>query len=144
MPVVEEVRQLTNDGNLKSTFSTIVSDGSRVYFDETDSGKLVSMQVSTTGGQATLVPTTFKVNSGIAGLTPDNSALTVFGNGFDTNRRLPEMIYATCLPLPGDPQQARSNCPELGQGLLARIPARTCPLSGRTPIFRRTVWNNRP
>jgi eukaryotic-like serine/threonine-protein kinase len=97
-PTVEEVRQLTNDGNLKSTFSTIVSDGSRVYFDETDSGKLISMQVSTTGGQATPVLTTFKMNNGIAGLTPDNSALTVFGNGFPSGLWL--------LPLPaGEPRR---------------------------------------
>jgi eukaryotic-like serine/threonine-protein kinase len=97
-PTVEEVKQLTNDGNLKSTSSTIVSDGSRVYFDETDSGKLVSMQVSTTGGQAAPVPTTFKMNSGIAGLTPDNSALAVFGNGFPSGLWL--------LPLPaGEPRR---------------------------------------
>lgn len=55
-PVVEEVRQLTDDGNPKSTLSTIVSDGSRVYFDETDLGQIVSKQVSTTGGQAQRLP----------------------------------------------------------------------------------------
>ena len=82
-------RQLTNDGNLKSTFSTIVSDGSRVYFDEMDSGKLVSMQVSATGGQATPVPTTLKTNGGIAGLAPDNSALI----GIWT--RIPERLMAS-------------------------------------------------
>jgi serine/threonine protein kinase/Tol biopolymer transport system component len=79
MPVVEDVRQLTNDGNLKATFSTIVSDGSRVYFDEMDSGDPVSMQVSATGGQATPVPTTLRTSGGTAGLTPDNSALMMFG-----------------------------------------------------------------
>jgi serine/threonine protein kinase len=82
MPVVEDVRQLTNDGNLKATFSTIASDGSRVYFDEMDSGNPISMQVSATGGQATPVPTTFRTSGGTAGLLPDNSALMVFGNGF--------------------------------------------------------------
>jgi len=98
IPVVEEVRQLTNDGNLKATFSTIVSDGSRVYFDEMDSGNPVSMQVSAIGGQATPVPTTFRTNGGTAGLTPDDSALMVFGNGFPSGLWL--------LPLPaGEPRR---------------------------------------
>jgi hypothetical protein len=64
---------------LKSTLSTIVSDGSRVYFDEMDSGNPVSMEVSAASGQATPVPTTLKTNGGTAGLTPDNSALMMFG-----------------------------------------------------------------
>jgi serine/threonine protein kinase/Tol biopolymer transport system component len=98
MPVIEDVRQLTNDGNLKGTFSTIVSDGSRVYFDEMDSGNPVSMEVSAAGGQATPVPTTFRANGGTAGLTPDNSALMVFGNGFPSGLWL--------LPLPaGQPRR---------------------------------------
>jgi eukaryotic-like serine/threonine-protein kinase len=98
IPVVEEVRQLTNDGNLKSTFSTIVSDGARVYFDEMESGNPVSMQVSATGGQGTPVPTTLKSNEGIAGLTPDNSALMVFGKGVPSGLWLP--------PLPaGEPRR---------------------------------------
>jgi eukaryotic-like serine/threonine-protein kinase len=81
MPVVEEVKQLTNDGSLKATFSTIVSDGSRVYFDEMDSGHPVDMQVAATGGQVTPVPTTLKKSGGTAGITPDNSALMMFGTG---------------------------------------------------------------
>jgi serine/threonine protein kinase len=98
VPVVEDVKQLTNDGNLKATFSTIVSDGSRVYFDEMDSGNPVSMQVSATGGQATPVPTTLRTNSGTAGLAPDNSALLVFGRGSPSSLWL--------LPLPaGEPRQ---------------------------------------
>jgi serine/threonine protein kinase/Tol biopolymer transport system component len=98
IPVVEEVRQLTNDGNLKATFSTIVSDGSRVFFDEMDSGNPVSMQVSAIGGQATPVPTTFRTNGGTAGLTPDDSALMVFDNGFASGLWL--------LPLPaGEPRR---------------------------------------
>src|SRR5580704_12824988 len=97
-PVVEEVKQLTNDGNLKATFSTIVSDGSRVYFDEMDSGNPVSMQVSAAGGQATPVPTTLRTNSGTAGLAPDNSALMVFGQGSPSGLWL--------LPLPaGEPRR---------------------------------------
>jgi Tol biopolymer transport system component len=84
MPIVEDVRQLTNDGNLKATFSTIVSDGSRVYFDEMDSGNPVGMQVSATGGQATPVPTTLKTSGGTVGLTPDNSALMMFGTSTTT------------------------------------------------------------
>jgi|HubBroStandDraft_6_1064221.scaffolds.fasta_scaffold52572_1 serine/threonine protein kinase/Tol biopolymer transport system component len=79
MPLIEEVRLLTNDGNLKSTISTIATDGARVYFDEMNSGNPVSTQVSAKGGQATPVPTTLKTSGGTVGLTPDNSALMMFG-----------------------------------------------------------------
>jgi len=81
-PIVEEVRQLTDDGNVKGTRSTIVSDGARVYFDEMDAGQTTSKQVAVTGGEATPVPTALTTNrGGIAGLAPDNSALMVFGTG---------------------------------------------------------------
>ena len=70
VPQVEGVRQLTDDGNPKSTRSTIVSDGSRVYFDEMDSGQIVSKQISATGGQVAAVPTTLERPGGIAALAP--------------------------------------------------------------------------
>jgi eukaryotic-like serine/threonine-protein kinase len=107
IPVVEEVRQLTDDGNPKSTLSTIVSDGSRVYFDEIDSGQNVSKQVSTTGGQATAVAKSLQAN-GIAALAPDNSALLSFGTG------TPQSLWL--LPLPaGEPRRlsAITGNPEL-------------------------------
>jgi serine/threonine protein kinase len=107
IPVVEQVRQLTDDGNPKSTVSTIVSDGSRVYFDETDLGQIISNQVSITGGQATTVSTSRQAN-GIAALAPDNSALLSFGTGTPQNLWL--------LPLPaGEPRRlsAITGAPEL-------------------------------
>ena len=107
IPVVEEVRQLTDDGNPKSTLSTIVSDGSRVYFDETDLGQVVSKQVSTTGGQATAVAKSRQA-IGIAALAPDNSALLSFGTG------TPQSLWL--LPLPaGEPRRlsAITGDPEL-------------------------------
>jgi eukaryotic-like serine/threonine-protein kinase len=81
MPTVQDVTQLTDDGNPKSTVSTVVSDGSRVYFDEAEFGRSVTKQVSVTGGQAIPVPTSERTNAGMAALTPDNSALLVYGSG---------------------------------------------------------------
>ena len=106
IPAVEQVRQLTDDGIPKSTLSTIVSDGSRVYFDETDLGQFVSKQVSTTGGQPAAV-TSLHTN-GIAALAPDNSALLSFAAGTRPSLWL--------LPLPaGEPRRlsAISGDPEL-------------------------------
>jgi serine/threonine protein kinase/Tol biopolymer transport system component len=97
LPIVEQVRQLTDDGIPKTTLSTIVSDGSRVYFDETDFGQIISKQVSTSGGQATVVPTSLHTN-GIAALAPDNSALLSFATGTRQSLWL--------LPLPaGEPRR---------------------------------------
>ncbi len=97
VPQVEGVRQLTDDGNPKSTISTIASDGSRVYFDEIESGQMISKQVSAMGGQATAVPTSLQTN-GIAALAPDNSALLGFGTGSRAGLWL--------LPLPaGEPRR---------------------------------------
>jgi serine/threonine protein kinase len=82
-PEVEGVAQLTDDNNPKATFSTIVSDDSRVYFDEMDSGRNTTKQVSTSGGQSSPVLTSVPASlqgSNVAGLSPDASALLVLGH----------------------------------------------------------------
>jgi hypothetical protein len=58
-PIVEAVRQPTDDANPKVTHSNMVSDGYRVYFDEIDSGQTVSKQVFGSGdsGSHELQPT---------------------------------------------------------------------------------------
>ena len=76
VPVVESVTQLTDDGQPKHR---MVSDGSRIYFNELQAGSWRIAQVSVTGGATALVETPFA--SFIAGMKPDGSALLtwVFG-----------------------------------------------------------------
>jgi serine/threonine protein kinase len=97
VPIVEAVTQLTDDGNPKGTNGTLATDGSRVYFDEMDSGQYLTKQVSARGGQTTPIPSAPK-ESGIAALTPDASALLAFGQGNPAGLWL--------LPLPaGEPRR---------------------------------------
>ena len=53
-PVVEGVSQITDDGNPKS-ITGLVSDGSRVYFNEIRDGTQVLAEVATTGGESGLI-----------------------------------------------------------------------------------------
>jgi hypothetical protein len=72
IPAVEEVTQLTDDGESKQ--GTVVTDGSRVYFNEGQTGSLKIAQVSVTGGPTATVETRL-TNPQIAGLAPDGSSL---------------------------------------------------------------------
>jgi Tol biopolymer transport system component len=80
VPVVESVTQLTDDGEPKT--GQLVSDGSRVYFDEGPNGSWKIAQVSTTGGRTSLVDTRV-ANPWVAGVAPDNSALLVSAGGYE-------------------------------------------------------------
>jgi len=71
VPVVESVTQLTDDGQPKGN---MVSDGSRIYFEEGRPENWGIAQVSVTGGATAPVKTPF-TNSYIAGIKPDGSAL---------------------------------------------------------------------
>jgi eukaryotic-like serine/threonine-protein kinase len=77
-PVVEDVIQLTDDGEPKQ--GKVVTDGSRVYFNEGQTGSLKIAQVSVAGGRAALVDTQL-ANPRIAGLVPDGSSLLVLVGG---------------------------------------------------------------
>jgi Tol biopolymer transport system component len=80
VPVVESVTQLTDDGEAKQ--GAIVSDGSRVYFNEglTRSWKIA--QVSVSDGPTAPVNTTL-ANPQITALAPDGSAFLAFAGGLD-------------------------------------------------------------
>ena len=67
VPVVEAVEQLTDDGEPKQ--GRLVSDGSRVYFNEGPTGSWKIAQVSVTGGRTALVDTRL-VNPQIEGRHP--------------------------------------------------------------------------
>jgi serine/threonine protein kinase/Tol biopolymer transport system component len=80
VPVVESVTQLTDDGEPKS--GQLVSDGSRVYFNEGPNGSWQIAQVSTTGGRTSLVDTRVP-SPWVAGIAPDNSSLLVSAGGYE-------------------------------------------------------------
>jgi Tol biopolymer transport system component len=78
-PKVENVRQLTDDGEPKATTyesstGSLASDGSRVYFNEKQSGNWRIAQVSASGGQSALLDTAV-FEPIIAGMDPDFSNL---------------------------------------------------------------------
>jgi eukaryotic-like serine/threonine-protein kinase len=80
VPVVESVTQLTDDGEPKT--GQLVSDGSRVYFNEGPNGSWKIAQVSTAGGRTSLVDTRVP-SPWIAGIAPDNSSLLVSAGGYE-------------------------------------------------------------
>jgi serine/threonine protein kinase/WD40 repeat protein len=80
VPVIESVTQLTDDGVPKD--GILVSDGSRVYFNEGQSKSWKIAQVSVTGGSTSLIDTRL-VNPQIAGMAPDGSALLALLGGMD-------------------------------------------------------------
>jgi eukaryotic-like serine/threonine-protein kinase len=98
VPVVESVTQLTDDGEPKT--GQLVSDGSRVYFNEGANGSWKIAQVSTTGGRTSLVDTRV-TSSWVAGIAPDNSSLLVSAGGHE------DSLYPLWLiPVPaGEPRR---------------------------------------
>jgi serine/threonine protein kinase len=71
VPVVESITQLTDDREAKGN---MVTDGSRIYFNEGPDGSLKVAQVSVAGGSAASVETGFE-NASLTGVTHDGSAL---------------------------------------------------------------------
>jgi eukaryotic-like serine/threonine-protein kinase len=98
IPVVESVTQLTDDGEPKS--GQLVSDGSRVYFNEGPNGSRKIAQVSTSGGRTSFVDTRV-MDPWLAGIAPDNSSLLVSAGGHE------DSLYPLWLiPVPaGEPRR---------------------------------------
>ena len=98
VPVVESVTQLTDDGEPKN--GQLVSDGSRVYFNEGPNRSWKIAQVSTAGGRTSLVDTRVP-SPWIAGVAPDNSSLLVLAGGYE------DALYPLWLiPVPaGEPRR---------------------------------------
>jgi eukaryotic-like serine/threonine-protein kinase len=94
-PVVESIRQLTDDGGRKG--GPLVSDGSRIYFNEglRDSWKMA--QVSVAGGPTAMVETKLP-NVPIAALEPDGSGILVYGSDYVYESGLPAPLWMIPLP----------------------------------------------
>lgn len=75
-PQLEGVVQITNDGEVKQVDGPLVSDGSRLYFNESRAGSWEIAQVSISGGQTAIV-NSWLANAIIKDIAPDGSSLLV-------------------------------------------------------------------
>ena len=71
-PVVEAISQLTDDGAPKS--GTLLTDGSRIFFTEGATSSVKIVQVSASGGETSVVPTSLN-NPILVGIAADGSYL---------------------------------------------------------------------
>jgi eukaryotic-like serine/threonine-protein kinase len=74
-PIIESVTQLTDDGQPKGS-AAVVTDGSRVYFNEGLPGSWKVAQVSAAGGETSVISTRL-ANAQVWGVSPDGSSLVV-------------------------------------------------------------------
>jgi Tol biopolymer transport system component/tRNA A-37 threonylcarbamoyl transferase component Bud32 len=83
-PQIEDVVQLTHDGQPKLLRGVLATDGSRVYFTERRGGAFVISQVSVSGGETVPLASDL-VNPLVQDVAPDSSALLVsFGTEEDS------------------------------------------------------------
>ena len=95
--MIESVAQLSDDGQPKGVGS-LVTDGSRIYFNEGIPGSKKIMQVSTAGGETSAI-TTRLTDPETIGIAPDGSSLMVFDGEGTQNP-------AWLIPLPtGEPRR---------------------------------------
>jgi eukaryotic-like serine/threonine-protein kinase len=100
-PKVLATTQLTNDGTSKQLLAT---DGSRLYFGETNGPNRFLVQSSVAGGETSRVPVPFKVFA-LRDISPDHSQL-LLSVGQVTGDQMPELW---ALPLPsGSPHRIQS------------------------------------
>ena len=76
VPVVESITQITDDGEPKlgGNGTLLVSDGSRVYFNEGETGSMRLAQVSVTGGRTAFIESRL-ADPWLQGISPDGSTL---------------------------------------------------------------------
>jgi Tol biopolymer transport system component len=77
VPVVQAVTQLTDDGEAKRAYDNLLTDGSRIYYNQGTAFSMKIAQVAATGGPTATIPTRFALPN-IAGLTHEGSALLAF------------------------------------------------------------------
>jgi DNA-binding winged helix-turn-helix (wHTH) protein/Tol biopolymer transport system component len=102
IPVIETVTQLTDDGVPKKPL--LATDGSRIYFNEGDTGSWNVAQVSVVGGETSMVPTRL-VDPQIMGIAPDGTSLLAFVGEYDSIGLRP--LWAIPLPA-GEPRRLGS------------------------------------
>jgi eukaryotic-like serine/threonine-protein kinase len=96
VPTVEAVTQLTDDGNPKVLHSSVVSDGSHLYFGELQGSSEVLARIPAGGGQTEVIPTSIE-GAFLMDLAPDASSLLI-GSAYNPGLYL--------MPLPaGEPRK---------------------------------------
>jgi DNA-binding winged helix-turn-helix (wHTH) protein/Tol biopolymer transport system component len=101
-PTIGGVTQLTDDGNPRQLESPLISDGSRIYFNEFLGSSQVLAQVSATGGQTGTLASGIQAPM-LADLAPDSSSLLVYAPKLDFYA--PKVNWFL-LPLPaGEPRK---------------------------------------
>ena len=97
VPTVEAVTQLSNDGQVKANSGRLLTDGSRIYFDEGSVGLYHIVQIAATGGPTANIPTGL-ANAQISALSRDGS--TLLGAAGDASE-----LPLLAIPLPaGEPR----------------------------------------
>ncbi len=95
VPVVEAVTQLTDDGEPKWIYDNLLSDGSRVYFNEGTNFSLKIAQVAVIGGPTAIIPVTLQAPI-IVGLSAEGASLLALAGPFTGPGNLP----LRTIPLP--------------------------------------------
>jgi eukaryotic-like serine/threonine-protein kinase len=101
VPVVQAVTQLTDDGEPKWIYHNLLTDGSRIYFNEGPSFSMKIAQVAVSGGPTAIIPTRFAMPE-LIGLDPEGSSLLALVGG--PNSETPRSWWMIPLPT-GEPRQ---------------------------------------
>src|SRR5271165_3468580 len=95
VPVVEAVTQLTDDGEPKWIYDNLLTDGSRVYFNEGTNFSLKIAQVAVIGGPTAIIPVKLQAPA-IVGLSPEGASLLALVGPFTQSGAFP----LRTIPLP--------------------------------------------
>jgi len=88
IPVVEAVTQLTDDGQAKWIYDNLLTDGSRVYFNEGNDFGLKIAQVAVIGGPTAIIPVKLQAPI-IVGLSQEGASLLALVGPFTGPAALP-------------------------------------------------------
>jgi|HubBroStandDraft_4_1064222.scaffolds.fasta_scaffold00520_9 hypothetical protein len=94
-PVVEGVTQLTDDGEPKWIYDNLLTDGSRVYFNEGTNFSLKIAQVAVIGGPTAILPVRLEAPI-IVGLSQEGASLLALAGPFTG----PGLLPLRTIPLP--------------------------------------------
>ena len=95
VPVVEAVTQLTDDGEPKRIYDNLLTDGSRVYFNEGTNFSLKIAQVAVIGGPTAIIPVKLAAPI-IVGLSQEGASLLALVGPFTESGAFP----LRTIPLP--------------------------------------------
>jgi eukaryotic-like serine/threonine-protein kinase len=102
MPRISKIIQITSDDPSKGAGQTLVSDGARLYFNDTTAPHLLLEQVSSNGGETGAVSTPFG-DTPLFDISPDGSELLVGSEDVPAAEMPAEEVPVWLLPLPAGP-----------------------------------------